>query len=59
MHLLGDECDAITMKNFMKAAEDRVVVVHPDGSVDEFFEGFFRAFEGNPSLLNDLDDPAK
>ena len=57
MHLLGDECDAITMKNFMKAAEDRVVVVHPDSTVDEFFEGFFRAFEGNSSLSNNLDDP--
>jgi len=57
MHLLGDECDAVTMKNFMKAAEDRVIVVHPDGTVDEFFEGFFRAFEGNSSLANNLDDP--
>ena len=59
MHLLGDECDATTMKNFMKAAEERVVVVHADGTVDEFFEGFFRAFEGNPARMHDLDDAAK
>jgi hypothetical protein len=58
MHMLGDDCDAITMKNFLKVAEDRVVVVHADGNVDEFFEGFFRAFEGNPSLMANLDDPA-
>ena len=45
------------MKNFMKAAEERVIVVHPDGTVDEFFEGFFRAFEGNSSLIGDLADP--
>ncbi len=57
MHLLGDECDAVTMKNFMEAAEERVTVVHPDGTVDEFFEGFFRAFEGNSGLLHNLDDP--
>jgi hypothetical protein len=57
MHLLGDECDAVTMKNFMKTAEDRVIVVHPDGTVDEYFEGFFRAFEGNSSLIGDLADP--
>jgi hypothetical protein len=54
MHLLGDECDAVTMKNLMKAAEERVVVVHPDGTVDEYVEGFFRAFEGNSSLIGGL-----
>ncbi len=57
MHLLGEEYDAVTMKKFMKAAEERVIVVHPDGTVDDFFEGFFRAFEGNSSLLANLDDP--
>lgn len=41
----------------MKSAEERIIVVHPDGTVDEFFEGFFRAFEGNSSLLANLDDP--
>jgi hypothetical protein len=45
------------MKNFMKAVEERVIVVQPDGTVDEFFEGFFRAFEGNSSLIGDLAVP--
>jgi hypothetical protein len=27
--------------------------------VDEFFEGFFRAFEGNPGLMHNVDDPAQ
>ena len=30
-----------------------------DGTINEFFEGFFRAFEGNSSLMGNLDDPAK
>ncbi len=58
MHLLGDECDDVTMKNFMKVAEERLIIGHPDGTVDEYFEGFFRAFEGNSSLANNLEDPA-
>jgi len=38
----------------MKAAEERVIVVHPDGTVDEFFEGFFKAFGGNSSLVRPI-----
>jgi hypothetical protein len=55
--LLGAEADAVTMKNFLKVAEERLVVAHPDGAVDEFFEGFLRAFEGNSSLMGGLADP--
>jgi hypothetical protein len=55
--LLGDDCTADVMKNFMKVAEERLIIVHPNGQVDEFFEGFFRAFEGNPANLADLDGP--
>jgi len=58
-HLLGTEADAVTMKNFLQVAEERLVLPRADGTVDEFFEGFFRAFEGNSSLMGDLADPTK
>jgi hypothetical protein len=57
IHLLGDEADAVTMKNFLKVSEERLVIAHPEGAVDEYFEGFFRAFEGNPGSLSNLDEP--
>jgi hypothetical protein len=57
IHLLGDEADAVTMKNFLKVAEERIVVAQADGAVDEFFEGFLRAFEGNSSIVGNLDVP--
>jgi hypothetical protein len=49
--LLGPDCDATIMKNFVKVAEERLIIARADGSVDEFFEGWFRACEGNPSLM--------
>lgn len=55
-HLLGDECDETVMKNFLKVAEERLIVTRPDGSVDEFFEGWLRCSEGNPSLLQHADN---
>ncbi|MCW1922551.1 hypothetical protein OKA05_08290 [Luteolibacter arcticus] len=56
--LLGDQCDETIMKNFLKVAEERLIILRPapDGHVvDEFFEGFFRCFEGNPSLMVNAD----
>ena len=40
----------------MKVADEAIVIKHADGTIDEFFEGFFRAFEGNPSLMTSADD---
>jgi hypothetical protein len=59
IHLLGDEADAVTMKNYLQVAEERVVIAHPDGAVDEYFEGFFRAFEGNSSIVGNLAEPVQ
>jgi hypothetical protein len=53
--LLGPDCDATIMKNFVKVAEERLIIARTDGSVDEFFEGWFRACEGNPSLMQHAD----
>jgi hypothetical protein len=53
--LLGPDCDATIMKNFVKVAEERLIIARADGSVDEFFEGWFRACEGNPSLMHHAD----
>ncbi len=53
--LLGPDCDATIMKNFVKVAEERLIIARADGSVDEFFEGWFRACEGNPSLMQHAD----
>ena len=54
--ILGDEFDAMAAKNFAKVADEFILVKLPDGTVDDFFEGFFRAMEGNPSLLKHADD---
>ena len=40
----------------MKVADEAIVIKHADGTIDEYFEGFFRAFEGNPSLMTSADD---
>jgi hypothetical protein len=56
-HLLGDECNDIIVKNFMKVADEAIVIRQADGTLDEFFEAFFRAFTGNPSQLAHADDP--
>ena len=55
--LMGEECDDIILKNFMKVADEVIIVPKADGTVDEFFEAFFRAFTGNPSQLAHADDP--
>lgn len=36
--------------------DELILVEKADGTVDEFFEGFLRAMEGNPSLLRHADD---
>ena len=41
----------------MKVADEVILVPKMDGSVDEFFEAFFRAFTGNPSQIAHADDP--
>jgi hypothetical protein len=48
-HLLGAEADAVTMKNFLTVAEERLVLDRGQGVVDEWLEDFFRAFKGNPA----------
>lgn len=55
--LLGDECDDVIMRNFMKFADEQICLATPDGTVEECFEAFFRAFQGNPSLMTGVDDP--
>lgn len=54
--ILGDEFTETLQKNFMKVVEDLILVRRPDGTIDEFFEGFFKAMEGNPSLMKHADD---
>lgn len=56
-HLLGGECDDVILKNFKKVADEAIVTRGADGSLDEFFEAFFRSFTGNPSQLAHADDP--
>ncbi len=53
--IMGDDFDAVIAKNFAKVADEIIVVAKPDGTVDEFFEGFLRAFAGNPSELAHAD----
>ncbi|MGD9746654.1 MAG: hypothetical protein AB7Q64_18115, partial [Verrucomicrobiales bacterium] len=53
--ILGDEFDAMAAKNFAKVADEIILVQKPDGTVDEFFEAFFRAFDGNPSSMVNAD----
>ncbi|MBB5353988.1 hypothetical protein HNR46_004260 [Haloferula luteola] len=37
-------------------ADEVILVPKADGTVDDFFEAFFKAFEGNPSLMKHADD---
>ena len=53
--ILGEEFDAMAAKNFAKVADEIILVQKPDGTVDEFFESFFRAFDGNPSSMVNAD----
>ncbi|GAA5121164.1 hypothetical protein GCM10023212_15900 [Luteolibacter yonseiensis] len=54
--ILGDEFTAEIGRNFLKVADDFILVKKADGTVDEFFEGFFKSMEGNPSLMKHADD---
>ena len=53
--ILGDEFDAMAAKNFAKVSDEIILIQKPDGTVDEFFEAFFRAFDGNPGLMVNAD----
>jgi hypothetical protein len=53
--ILGDEFDAVAAKNFAKVSDEIILIQKPDGTVDEFFEAFFRAFDGNPGLMVNAD----
>ncbi len=56
IHILGDEFTEQIGKNFLKVADEFLLVKQADGTVDDFFEGFFKAMEGNPSLIKHADD---
>ena len=55
MHILGDDFTKEMGENFLKLADELILVKKADGTVDEFFEAFFRAFEGNPGLMVNAD----
>lgn len=55
MHILGDDFTAQIGRNFLKVADEIILVPTANGNVDEFFEAFFRAFDGNPSLMVSAD----
>lgn len=54
--ILGPDFDATIGRNFLKVADELILVPRADGTVDDFFESFFRAFQGNPSLMTNADD---
>ena len=56
MHILGDDFTSGIGRNFLKVADEFILVKRANGTVDEFFEGFFKAMEGNPSLMKHADD---
>jgi hypothetical protein len=56
MQILGDDFTEQIGRNFLKIADEVILVPKADGTVDEFFEAFFKAFEGNPSLMKHADD---
>jgi hypothetical protein len=51
MHIMGDEFSPQIARNFLKVADEVLLVPTTGGNVDEFFEAFFRAFDGNPSQM--------
>jgi hypothetical protein len=57
-HILGDEFTEQLGKNFLKIADEFILVKQVDETVDDFFEAFFKAFEGNPSLVKHADEVA-
>lgn len=54
--ILGPDFDGTIGRNFLKVADELILVRQADGTVDDFFESFFRAFRGNPSLMTSADD---
>ncbi|MBB5354014.1 hypothetical protein HNR46_004286, partial [Haloferula luteola] len=56
MEILGDDFSAQIARNFLKVADEVILVPKAEGTVDDFFEAFFKAFEGNPSLMKHADD---
>ncbi len=55
MHIMGDEFSPELARNFLKVADEVLLVPTTGGNVDEFFEAFFRAFDGNPALMVNAD----
>ena len=55
IHILGDDFSAQIGRNFLKVADEVLLVRTANGNVDEFFEAFFRAFDGNPALMVSAD----
>ena len=55
MHIMGDEFSPQIARNFLKVADEVILVPSTGGNVDEFFEAFFRAFDGNPGLMVNAD----
>lgn len=55
MHILGDDFNEEIGRNFLKVADEVILVRKADDTVEEFFEAFFRAFEGNPGLMVSAD----
>jgi len=55
MHILDDDFNEEIGRNFLKVADEVILVRKADDTVEEFFEAFFRAFEGNPGLMVSAD----
>jgi hypothetical protein len=55
MHIMGDEFSPQIARNFLKVADEVILVPTTGGNVDEFFEAFFRSFDGNPGLMVNAD----
>jgi hypothetical protein len=50
--LLGVEANLdVFLKNFMKVADERLLILHADNTMDDIFEAWFRAMSGNPANL--------
>lgn len=56
MTIFGEEFTEALGRNFLKVADELILVKQADGTVDEFFEAFFKGFEGNPSLMKNADE---
>jgi hypothetical protein len=62
MTIFGDEFTEALGRNFLKVADEFILVKQADEAgketLDEFFEAFFKGFEGNPSLMKNADEVA-